>query len=133
MAKHEREHCHFSYSKWNVWQFKKIAHPNVQVVKISSVSYHFSNSNMQSAYKNSPVILFAGSNVNILSMRSMANGFTWGKTLASCWRGNLGSCRMYLFASSLRTKPRSDSVGVPRSYRWKSSKIINQEEMFGMK
>lgn len=65
--------------------------------------------------KNSPVILFMGSNVSILSTRSIASGWTCGKTWANDWRGCWGSCRIYLFASSLRTNPRSASVGVPRS------------------
>lgn len=63
-----------------------------------------------------PVILFAGSNVSILSMRSMANGWTCGNTLANCCRGCRGSWWIYLLASSLLTNPRSDSEGVPRSW-----------------
>lgn len=63
-----------------------------------------------------PEILLVGSKANIFSIRSRADGWTWGKALARDCRGWRGSCAMYLFASSFRTKPRSDSVGVPKSW-----------------
>lgn len=83
---------------------------------VSSIPKNISFDNAKTN-QNLPVILRVGSNVSIFSMRSIANGLTWGNTCLNCWRGCGGSCRMYLLASSLWRNPRSASVGVPSSWR----------------
>jgi hypothetical protein len=57
-----------------------------------------------------------GSNTNIFSARSIANGDTFGNFSTKGCFGKRGSCLTYFRALSLLKNPRSESSGEPNSY-----------------